>query len=124
MTRRAQRARRKNGVCNGLIVQAAANYSGSWGVIGTTGALAFKLTAFSVKLRAGRRVCRSRMKNWLVPFVIRLLGRLPLSAGRALGALVGWLLWYSNSRPAKITRENLQIGRASCSDMVKFMAVG
>src|SRR5690625_7146811 len=49
------------------------------------------------------------MKNWLVPFVIRLLGRLPLSAGRALGALVGWLLWYSNSRPAKITRENLHL---------------
>src|SRR5690625_6530003 len=99
MTRRAQRARRKNGVCNGLIVQAAANYSGSWGVIGTTGALAVKLTAFSVKLRAGRRVCRRRMKNWVVGFVIRLLGRLPLSAGRAVGALVGGVRGCLDRRP-------------------------
>lgn len=56
------------------------------------------------------------MKNWLVPVVIRLLGRLPLGVGRALGAFAGRLLWYSNSRPAKITRENLHLCWPELSD--------
>jgi Kdo2-lipid IVA lauroyltransferase/acyltransferase len=56
------------------------------------------------------------MKNRLIPLFINLLGRLPLSFGRALGALVGLLLWHSNSRPAKITRENLHLCWPELSD--------
>ncbi|MDQ2076810.1 lysophospholipid acyltransferase family protein [Marinimicrobium sp. ABcell2] len=56
------------------------------------------------------------MKNWFVPIVIRLLGWLPLSFGRALGALVGLMLWHANSRPAKITRENLHLCWPELSD--------
>lgn len=49
------------------------------------------------------------MKNWLVPFIFKFLGRLPLQVNRALGSLMGLSLWYSDSRAARITQENLRL---------------
>lgn len=49
------------------------------------------------------------MKNWLVPFIFKFLGRLPLRVSRALGSLMGLGLWYSDSRAARVTRENLRL---------------
>lgn len=47
------------------------------------------------------------MKDSLIVLLLRAVGRLPLPLGRALGASVGWLVWLSSGRSARITRENL-----------------
>lgn len=49
------------------------------------------------------------MKNWLVPFIFKFLGQLPLRVSRALGSLMGLGLWYTDSRAARITQENLRL---------------
>ena len=40
--------------------------------------------------------------------LLRLLGKLPLSLGRKIGASIGWLLSHSNNYNTRITKENIQ----------------
>ncbi|HKI74647.1 MAG TPA: lysophospholipid acyltransferase family protein, partial [Pseudomonadales bacterium] len=47
------------------------------------------------------------LRTTLLRWLIRLLGRLPLSAAQILGAFVGRIMWYSRSRMALVTRENI-----------------
>lgn len=49
------------------------------------------------------------MKNWLAPTLIRCLGYLPLPLSRALGSLVGRLVWQSGGRSARVTDTNLRL---------------
>lgn len=48
-------------------------------------------------------------KSTLAVTALRLVGRLPLTSARRLGALMGALAYRFNSRGAKITRENLAL---------------
>ncbi len=56
------------------------------------------------------------MKDWLVPRLFRLLGLLPLNASRALGVVVGWLLWLTRGRAVHITRTNLALCWSELND--------
>lgn len=47
------------------------------------------------------------MKETLALWLLKGLGRLPLSVGRGIGGFIGWLMWLSSGRSARITRENL-----------------
>lgn len=49
------------------------------------------------------------MKDHLAPLLFKLLALLPLGLLRALGNLVGNLMWWFNSRAAKVTRENIAL---------------
>lgn len=49
------------------------------------------------------------MKDHLAPFVVKLLALLPLCVLRALGSLLGRIMWLVNGRAAKITRENIRL---------------
>src|SRR5690606_39427879 len=49
------------------------------------------------------------MKNWLALNLIKFLSLLPLSISRALGTIVGSLLWWTNGRSKRITLRNLQL---------------
>lgn len=49
------------------------------------------------------------MKETMALWMLKVLGRLPLSLGRALGACAGWLIWLSSGRSARITRQNLAL---------------
>ncbi len=58
------------------------------------------------------------MKETLALWMLKVLGRLPLSVGRALGGCAGWLMWLSSGRSARITRQNL----ALCQPQIKDRA--
>lgn len=45
----------------------------------------------------------------LIPYIIKLLGRLPLCWGRALGSAIGRVMWLLRGRAAKVTLKNLQV---------------
>lgn len=45
----------------------------------------------------------------LIPLLIKVIGRLPLSLGRGLGELCGRLLWLLQGRAAKVTVTNLKL---------------
>jgi KDO2-lipid IV(A) lauroyltransferase len=49
------------------------------------------------------------MKDSLAPLVFKLLALLPLGLLRALGNLVGQLMWWINGRAAHVTRENIAL---------------
>lgn len=49
------------------------------------------------------------MKDRLSLFLFKLISRLPLAWGRALGGLVGLLMWWSKGREARVTLINLQL---------------
>jgi Kdo2-lipid IVA lauroyltransferase/acyltransferase len=49
------------------------------------------------------------MKDHLAPLIFKLLALLPLGALRALGYLIGSLMWLINGRAAKVTRENIAL---------------
>lgn len=49
------------------------------------------------------------MKDWLALHIFKLLALLPLSVSRAIGTLVGSLLWVSKGRSARITLINIQL---------------
>lgn len=49
------------------------------------------------------------MKDWLTVRIFRLLARLPLPAARAVGTMVGYLLWVADSRAARVTLKNLEL---------------
>lgn len=49
------------------------------------------------------------MKNWLALNLIKFLSLLPLSISRALGTIVGSLLWWTNGRSKRVTLRNLQL---------------
>ncbi len=49
------------------------------------------------------------MKDHLAPLIFKLLALLPLGLLRALGSLIGRAMWWSNSRAAKVTRENIEL---------------
>ena len=49
------------------------------------------------------------MKDHLAPLLFKLLALLPLGLLRALGILIGNLMWWTNSRAAKVTRENIAL---------------
>ncbi|WP_347329977.1 lysophospholipid acyltransferase family protein [Marinimicrobium locisalis] len=51
------------------------------------------------------------MKERLALWLLKGLGRLPLSVGRGIGGFTGWLMWLSSGRSARITRENLETFR-------------
>lgn len=47
------------------------------------------------------------MSNQIIPLLIRITASLPLGLLRALGSFLGLVMWYSNSRSARITLDNL-----------------
>lgn len=47
------------------------------------------------------------MKDQLAPFLVKAMARLPLGLLRALGYLLGTLVWWMNGRSAKVTRINI-----------------
>lgn len=47
------------------------------------------------------------MKKQIVPFLIKMTARMPLGLLRGLGNCLGKFLWYSRSKSARITLENL-----------------
>lgn len=49
------------------------------------------------------------MKDHLAPLLFKLLALLPLGLLRSLGSFAGNLMWWSNSRAAKITRANIAL---------------
>lgn len=49
------------------------------------------------------------MKDSLILLLLKVIGHLPLSVARALGATVGWLSWLSGGRSVRVTRENLRL---------------
>lgn len=49
------------------------------------------------------------MKDQLAPTLFKLLALLPLGLLRALGSLVGSLIWLLNGRATKVTRENIAL---------------
>lgn len=49
------------------------------------------------------------MKDWLTVRVFKLLACLPLSVSRAIGTGIGALLWFGNTRAAKITIKNIEL---------------
>lgn len=51
----------------------------------------------------------SSFLNWLAPRMIKLLGRLPLSVGRSLGAALGAVSWWTQGRSARVTLRNLEL---------------
>ena len=51
------------------------------------------------------------MKERFAVWMLKLLGRLPLSVGRGIGGFAGWLIWLSSGRSARITRQNLTLCR-------------
>ncbi len=59
------------------------------------------------------------MKETLALWMLNVLGRLPLSVGRALGACAGWLMWLSSGRSARITRQNLALCQPQFKDRAR-----
>lgn len=49
------------------------------------------------------------MKDQLAPSLFKFLALLPLGALRALGGVMGWVVWVFKTRAAKITLENLSL---------------
>lgn len=49
------------------------------------------------------------MKDSLILLLLKVIGHLPLSVGRGLGATIGWLSWLSGGRSVRVTRENLRL---------------
>lgn len=49
------------------------------------------------------------MKDWLTVKIFKLLARLPLAVSRALGTVIGYLLWVGNTRSAQVTLKNLEL---------------
>ncbi len=56
------------------------------------------------------------MKDTLTLFVLKWLGHCPLSVSRALGSVVGWLMWHSRGRARRVTLENLTLCWPELSD--------
>ncbi|MDO3387709.1 lysophospholipid acyltransferase family protein [Gilvimarinus sp. SDUM040013] len=52
---------------------------------------------------------RCILKQRFVLWLLKGVGRLPLGMARALGACVGWLLYKTNSRAARVTKVNLAL---------------
>lgn len=49
------------------------------------------------------------MKDHLAPLIFKLLALLPLGLLRALGHVIGNLMWLAKGRAAKVTQENIQL---------------
>jgi KDO2-lipid IV(A) lauroyltransferase len=49
------------------------------------------------------------MKDRIIVGIFKLLARLPLWASRALGSMVGYLMWVGDSRSARVTMKNLEL---------------
>lgn len=49
------------------------------------------------------------MKQRLILWLVKGVGRLPLAVVRGLGSLVGWLLYITNSRAARVTKTNIAL---------------
>ncbi|MDO6747526.1 lysophospholipid acyltransferase family protein [Gilvimarinus sp. 1_MG-2023] len=49
------------------------------------------------------------MKQRLILLVLKGVGRLPLGAARCLGAFIGWMLYKTNARAARITKTNIAL---------------
>jgi Kdo2-lipid IVA lauroyltransferase/acyltransferase len=47
------------------------------------------------------------MRNIIVPQIFKCLSRIPLSAARALGTVVGHCLWFTRTRSRRITLKNI-----------------
>ncbi len=52
---------------------------------------------------------KTPIKDQLGPLILKAMARLPLGVLRALGWFMGNLVWWSNSRSAKITRINIAL---------------
>ncbi|WP_024461666.1 lysophospholipid acyltransferase family protein [Marinimicrobium sp. LS-A18] len=59
------------------------------------------------------------MKERFAVWMLKLLGRLPLSVGRVFGGFAGWLMWLSSGRSARITRQNLALCQPHIKDRAR-----
>lgn len=64
---------------------------------------------FSAFLTRHQRHSMKTIKYRLVLFLLKSLGLLPLSVARALGGLVGRIIWLSKDRNCKVTIRNLEL---------------
>lgn len=49
------------------------------------------------------------MKNYLAPLLVKASAQLPLGLLRAIGGVIGRLVWWTNSRSAQVTKTNIAL---------------